>query len=616
MHFHDPSSDARSQLRSDARSGPPGSSPRGWGLGLALLVAALWLWPLPLGLLEPWTGVAVLPHSVEDGRAEGFSRAAWEFDSARRSWLGQGALFLPGGIEPFPVEDTRLGRHHLLASLLSLPLSPLGSATWRLLALSFAVGTCTWLCARRTLRLLGAGELAAWWGAGLYVLHPWFLARLESGTSGLAWPWLPLVVGVVAQRSDELARGDASGTWRHGAAIGLWLGLSVLTDWAVAWSTSAALLAAACALAWARRGAGQAPARAHGTAPWVGWPVALAVGGVLALPMLASVDAPTSGAAPAAWTQLDPPDDHELERTPASLEGAQGMGPLGVARLHPVHRPPIEARAGFRATAPYRELSLGWGILALALWGLRGRRSRALALGGAGLAALALVAWEHPALANAAWIELWPAVGFLLIAAGAHSATVVWRESSGPRVFAALAFALAWLEFLPAPVPAVRGQLPTYAAALRDLPSDGAVLQLPWTAQPGSSLLAQTLHRRPLFCPPLSSDPDRSWKPLAGVERVLERYPSFAALLSGRALAGPEDLAIDLTRADIDLLVARRSWIEGHPELWDLIDQVDGWATEESPTWVLWYRAPSGFQLRGFAAEAAEAADPRELEAG
>jgi hypothetical protein len=576
---------------------------------LALMIAAVWLWPLPLGLLEPWTGRAVLPHALEDGVAEGYSRAAWELDGARRSWLGEGSLFRPQGTAPFPVDGTQLGRHHLLASMLSMPMGFIGSASWRLATLSLGVGALSWLAARRALRLLGAQPLGAWWGAGLYVLAPWFMARLELGATGLAWPWLPLAVGVLAQRSDELAAGERAGTWRHGAVLGAWLGLALLTSWSVAWSTSIGVLAVGIGLAWQRRAADAEPLRGRGAAPWASWPLAAAAAGALALPLVAALGQPLDAVDAPDWTQLEEPLD-----SVAGLAAASGapswswLDPWSAPRLHPATRPAASsASLGFHAAPPYRELSLGWGVLALALWSARGRRGRALALGGLGLAGAGLLGGERAVLASAVWIELWPAASFLLIAAASVGLNSLSNGERGPKVVLAVAAALAWLEFLPAPLPTVRGALPVYAHAIRELPGDGAVLQLPWTAQPGSALLAQTEHRRPLFCAPLSSAADRDWKPLAGLEQVIERYPSFAALLSGRALAEPEDLAIDLSRADVDLLVARRSWLRDHPELWDLIDRLDGWATEESPVWVLWYRAPSGFELNGFALEERDA---------
>lgn len=583
---------------------------RGAGAALALLIAAVWLWPLPLGLLEPWTGRAVLPHALEDGLAEGYSRAAWELDGARRSWLGEGSLFRPQGTEPFPVDGTQLGRHHLLASILSLPMGFIGSASWRLAVFSLGMGALSWLAARRALRLLGAQPLGAWWGAGLYVLAPWFMARLELGAMGLAWPWLPLAVGVLAQRSDEIAAGERGGTWRHGALLGAWLGLALLTSWSVAWSTLLGVVAVGIGLAWQRRVGDAQALRGRGTAPWASWPLAAAVAGALALPLVAALAQPSDAVDAPDWTQLEAPSGSEAGPSsagpsPAGDAPSWSLGdPWRAPRLHPATRPAASsASLGFHAAPPYRELSLGWGVLALALWSTRGRRGRALALGGMSLAGIGLLGAERTALASATWIELWPAASFLLIAAGSVGLKSLTNGERGPKVVLAVAAVLAWLEFLPAPLPTVRGALPVYAHAIRELPGDGAVLQLPWTAQPGSALLAQSEHRRPLFCAPLCSGADRDWKPLAGLELIIDRYPSFAALLSGSALAEPEDLAIDLTRADVDLLVARRSWLRRHPELWDLIDRLDGWATEESPVWVLWYRAPSGFELNGFGLE-------------
>lgn len=597
--------------RQPARASNPdaGGDPQGRGLGLvlALLVAALWLWPLPLGLLEPWTGGAVLPHAFEDGSAEVFSRSAWELDAARRSWLGQGALFRPNGTVPFPPEGTQLERHRLLPSLLSLPLSPFGSAAWRTAVLALGVGIASWIAARRALRELGAGELGAWWGAGLYVLAPWFAARLELGATGMAWPWLPWVCVVLARRSDELEAGERSGTWRHGAALGAWLGLAMLTDWAVFWATLATAIALGLGLAWQRRRGEARPIRGRGTAPWASWPLAVAVAGALAMPLVVALDAPDQLDGSPDWTRLERFDEDVAENPAVGATApATWIEPWMPARLQPLSRPPSTTNAslGFRAVAPYRELSLGWGVLALALWSARRTRGRALAAGGAALALIALLGGERSALASAAWIELWPAAAFLWIAGGSLALEALTRNDRGPKVVLGVAAALAWFEYLPAPVPTVRGSLPAYASAIEALPGEGAVLQLPWTAQPGSALLAQAEHRRPLFCAPLSSAADRDWRPLAGLERVIERYPSFAALLSGQALAEPEDLSIDLNRADVDLLVARRAWLVEHPDLWDLIDGLDGWATEESPMWVLWYRAPSGFQLNAFAVEA------------
>lgn len=595
-----PSSDSPG-LASRVRRGEP----RGWGPVLALLLAAIWLWPMPLGLLEPWSGRAVLPHALEDGVAEGYSRAAWELDAARRSWLGDGSLLRPQGTTPFPVGSTQFERHHLLASLLSLPTGWVGSATWRLLMLALGVGALSWWATRRALRLLGADPLGAWWGASLYVLAPWFVARLELGPAGLAWPWLPLAVGVLAQRSEELAAGNRSGTWRHGAVLGVWLGLALLTSWSVAWSTLSGVIAAGVGLAWQRRAGVGRMAHGRGTAPWASWPLAAAAAGALAFPLVAASGQPLDALSASDWTRLEEPLDSASDSS--ALAGTPSwtwLNPWRAARLHPATRAEApNASLGFRSTLPYRELSLGWGVLTLALWSARARRGRALALGGVVLVGLGLMGGERIVFANTAWIELWPAANFLLIGAASLGLKTLTASARGPKVVLAVAAVLAWLEFLPAPLPTVRGALPVYAHALAELPGDGAVLQLPWTAQPSSALLAQTAHRRPLFCAPLSSRTDRDWKPLAGLERVIERYPSFASLLSGQALAEPGDLAIDLTRADVDVLVARRSWLREHPDLWDLIDRIDGWATEESPMWVLWYRAPSGFELNGFVSE-------------
>lgn len=593
-----------------------------------LLLGGLLTWPLAPGLLEPLSGSMRVPHSLEDRAGEAWSRAAWELDSARRSWLGEGRLFAPSGVQPYAAPGTLEREHRILHSALALLLSPFGSASWRALLLGFlGIGLSGWATVH-ALRALGASPWPSRLGGVLFAGAPWFLARLDQGPQAWAQPLLPLAIWALAKRSEELSVGNTGPCLRRGAQLGIALGLAALWSWEALALVASGALVFGVSLAINRRfepAERRSPIRNH--APWVTWPVATALGGLLALPLVAAFSTQHEPEGSSTWARVEsldlPVSQVEAESSssdaksahsglaelPPSIEMPRMSAPFRPARLQPLVRSAAEVGVGaFSGFRPRRELALGWGLLALGLWGMRRRLPRTFGVAGIGLGAGLLLLGDTRILFSFEAIELWPVVQFSLLASGALGLSAWGTCTRIDRWALGSACALALFEYTPAPLPALGGSLPVYADALAELPGEGAVMQLPWTSQPASALLAQSEHGRPLICAPLCEPQDRASLPILGLERIIDRYPSFATLLSGQAFGTPSDLEVDFAAAGIEVVTARRKWIEARPEVWDLLDAIDGWATAESPQWVLWYRAPAGFELRAFVRDEAAAA--------
>jgi len=86
-----------------------------------------------------------------------------------------------------------------------------------------------------------------------------------------------------------------------------------------------------------------------------------------------------------------------------------------------------------------------------------------------------------------------------MLSAGVISAMgfkVLFRESAGKRLLAALLLIILFIEYLPRAMPASKVVIPPYINVLKDLPDAKGIVDT--TASPGLALYYQTIHEKPM----------------------------------------------------------------------------------------------------------------------
>jgi len=86
-----------------------------------------------------------------------------------------------------------------------------------------------------------------------------------------------------------------------------------------------------------------------------------------------------------------------------------------------------------------------------------------------------------------------------MLSAGVISAMgfgVLFRESAGKRLLAALLLIILFVEYLPRPIPASKAAIPPYVNFLKDLPDSKGIVDT--TVKPRLALYYQTIHEKPM----------------------------------------------------------------------------------------------------------------------